>query len=104
MIRLKNSQNGLSVEVQTGFSWTSFFFGFLVPLFRGMYGYAGIVAVASIFTLGFSSLYFPFVINKAQVKMLLEKGYKPASLEDAKQIEALQIGYIAEEVHARIAA
>lgn len=97
MIRLKHSLNGLTLEVKTGFSWTSFFFGAFVPLFRGMYGYAGIMFLAAICTFGLSALYFPFVINKAQVKSLLEKGYKPASYEDARKIEALQIGYTTEE-------
>lgn len=97
MIRMKHSLNGLTVEVKTGFSWTTFFFGTFVPLFRGMYGYAAIVFLCSVCTFGLSGFYFPFVINKAQVKSLLENGYKPASYEDARNIEALRVGYTIEE-------
>jgi hypothetical protein len=104
MIRLKHSQLGLTAEIKKGFSWTTLFFGVFVPLFRGMIGYAGIMFLANICTIGLAGLYFPFVINKAQAKILIEKGYKPASYEDAKLLENLGIGYRSEQVTEQIAA
>lgn len=93
MIKMKNSQTGLSAEVPQGFSWTTFFFGFFVPLFRGLYGYAAINFVAGLVTMGFSNLFFCFVINKHHVKHLIEKGYAPLTPEDMKAVHAMGIGY-----------
>lgn len=93
MIKLKNPQTGLSAEVPRGFSWTTFFFGFFVPLFRGLYGYAAINFVAGLVTFGCSNFFFCFVINKHHVKHLIEKGYTPCTPEDIKAIREMGIGY-----------
>jgi hypothetical protein len=87
MIQLKN-QNGLIENVPTGFSWTTFFFGFFVPLFRGQMGYAAIVAVASIMTFGFAPIVFAFIINKHHAKNLIQKGYVPHSEMDRAYLVA----------------
>lgn len=93
MIRMKHPSTGLMVEAPTGFSWTTFFFGGFVPLFRGMYAYCGIWILASVFTLGLASFVVPFLINKHYVKFLIEKGYKPSSQDDTSAVLNLEIGY-----------
>lgn len=90
MIRFKHP-HGFYKEAPTGFSWTTFFFGFFVPLFRGWYGYAAICFAAAVVTFGFSGLVFPFLINKHYAKHLLEQGYQPDSEQDKLQLQMMGI-------------
>lgn len=76
-----------------GFSWTTFFFRFIVPLVRGDIKWVLIMVAISIAvgvpTMGIgafiSDIVFLFVYNKIYIKELLVKGYKPAN-EDDKDI------------------
>ncbi|MGN7300392.1 DUF2628 domain-containing protein [Ferdinandcohnia sp. SAFN-114] len=87
-ITLKN-QGGLTKTPKLGFSWTTFFFGFIPALIRGDLKWAIIMfilaAVAGTFTLGFGAwipgIIFSFVYNKIYIKDLIEKGYQPANEE-----------------------
>ncbi len=76
-INLKNT-NGALISAPTGFSWTTFFFGFFVPIFRGSAKWFAIMLVLQILSLGFANLVFCFIFNKIWIKELLEKGYIPA--------------------------
>ena len=76
-ISLKNPSNGLVKEVKVGFSWTVFFFGIFVPLFRSDFKWAIIMSLLAMLTMGLSSLVFPFIYNKIYIKEMIEKGYKP---------------------------
>lgn len=81
---------GVTKAVKVGFSWTTLFFGFFVPLLRGDLKWAIIVGILSIalgvFTFGIGGwipgFVFCFVYNKIYIKELLEKGYMPESRED----------------------
>ncbi len=85
--------SGVTKEVKCGFSWTTFFFGFLVPLIRGDLKWAAILFILSLVlgipTMGIGGavcgIVFSFVYNKIYIKELIEKGYKPAT-EDFKNI------------------
>lgn len=87
--------SGVSKEVKVGFSWTTFFFGFIVPLVRGDVKWALIMfvlgVIASVPTMGIGGLVcdiiFAVIYNKIYIKDLLMKGYQPAN-EDAKNILA----------------
>lgn len=72
MIQLKNSHGAIE-NVPT------FFFSFFVPLFRGQIGYAAIMLVAALCTMGFSGFVFPFLINDHHAKNLIKAGYMPVS-------------------------
>ncbi|MCY6354727.1 DUF2628 domain-containing protein [Clostridium sp. ZS2-4] len=82
--------SGVSKEVKYGFSWTTFFFGFIVPLVRGDIKWALIMVTISVVvgvpTMGIggfvSGIIFSFVYNKIYIKELLVKGYKPVTEED----------------------
>lgn len=83
MITLKNDA-GITKTVKVGFSWTVFFFGFFVPLFRGDWKWA-LIMVASeialaILTMGFGSLILHIIFilkyNEWYINDLKEKGYK----------------------------
>ncbi|MBS1983228.1 MAG: hypothetical protein JST16_03570 [Bdellovibrionales bacterium] len=85
-VRLRHHATGLIRECPTGFSWTSFFFGFFVPLLRSWYGFAAIYFCVSIVTGGLSQFVLPFLINKMWMKHLLENGYTPHSDEDRRTL------------------
>ena len=42
LITLENKKTHQLKQAPIGFSWTNFFFGFFVPLFRGDWKWAGI--------------------------------------------------------------
>ena len=74
-IRVKNDIDKRK-EVKLGFSWTMFFFGVFVPLFRGDWKWFLIILIANLFTYGLASVAFAFIYNKIYIDDLLEKGYK----------------------------
>lgn len=83
---LKNPTTNQFKQVKVGFSWTTFFFGFWVPLFRGDWKWLVIFLLADIFfgafTIGFGTFIFDIVIafiyNKLYLNELISQGYKPA--------------------------
>ncbi len=93
-ITLKHD-SGITKQVKVGFSWTTFFFGFLVPLIRGDIKWAVILLLVSgaigVFTLGIGAfvvdIIFSFKYNFIYIKDLVEKGYKPID-ENGQQVLA----------------
>ena len=75
MYTLKND-NGVTKEVKKGLSWTYFFFGSLVPLFRGDFKWLLITLIAAPVTFGLSHFLFFFKYNEWYLNDLQEKGYK----------------------------
>ena len=59
-----------------GFSWTTLFFGFWVPLFRGDWKWCLIMFVLGVVTLGLSGIVFAFIYNKIHLNELVADGYK----------------------------
>lgn len=73
------TSTGACEYVKFGFSWTTFFFGPLVPLFRGDLKYAIIILLTNF-------LIFPIFVwaceyNTRYINSLLERGYYPESAE-----------------------
>lgn len=62
--------------VKDGFSWTTLFFGVLVPLFRGDFKWFLIMLIGSMCTFGLAWLVFPFIYNKYYIEDLIANGYK----------------------------
>ncbi|MBM7643742.1 DUF2628 domain-containing protein [Streptococcus loxodontisalivarius] len=97
-VNLKNPETNQTKSVKVGFSWTTFFFGFFVPLFRADWKWFGIMLgtsllVGIIFTVlnasGGSwavSVGFAFIYNNEYIKDLIKKGWKPVSEEDSSII------------------
>ena len=92
-------KNGFRKEVKVGFSWTVFFFGLFVPLFRGDLKWAAIMFFGTIL-LGFATLgiggavlgiVMSFVYNKIYIKDLIEKGWKPVGEENRLLLEEKNI-------------
>ncbi len=92
----KHEKTGLIKEAPVGFSWTTFFFGFFVPIFRGAWLLAIICILVSIITVGIAWLVFPFIINKLYIKHLLETGYQPRSQNDVVRLN--QIGIVVDSI------
>ena len=86
MIVLKHKESGLMKKCVTGFSWTTFFFGVLVPLVRGDLKWAAILfalgMIIGVPTFGIGALgvhtVFAFVYNKIYIRNLMSRGFVPA--------------------------
>lgn len=77
IINLAN-QMGQVRSAKVGFSWTVFFFGFFVPIFRGDVKWLLIMFISSVLTLWLANLVFSFTYNGTYIRDLLSKGYYPA--------------------------
>ena len=75
-------KGNLTKKGVVGFSWTTFFFGFFVPLFRGDVLWAIVMLLAALFTAGISNLVFCFIYNKRYTENLLKDGFEPAGDSD----------------------
>ncbi|WP_240445870.1 HrgC protein [Helicobacter pylori] len=60
-----------------GFSWTTLFFNFWVPVIRGDARWAVIIFIAALFTSFISNMVFAFIHNKQYTTRLLESDYEP---------------------------
>lgn len=80
-IFFENPHTGAKKDAPVGFSWTTFFFGFFVPLVRGDWKWALLMILLAIFTLGFAMIYSWFAYNKHYIKDLIGHGYKAKSVQ-----------------------
>lgn len=73
-------KNGHKKVITTGFSWTSLFFGVLVPLIRA--DLAGFLIQCSLgfFTMGLSWIIIPFTYNDSYENRLKADGWEVASV------------------------
>lgn len=92
-----NLTNGFAVKTApVGFSWTTLFFGFFVPLLRGDWMWAAIILVANIFSYGLASIVFAFVYNKIYMKSLFSKGFYIHNMEPniTEDVVKNYVGYL----------
>ena len=80
-VNLKNSI-GVMKTAKVGFSWTTFFFGAWVQLFRGNWGEFFKWFFLNPITLGIWGLIQCWTTNKKTIVILIEKGYEPATEAD----------------------
>ena len=88
-ITLKYGNTGAKKQAKVGFSWTSLFFGALVPLIRGDVRWALIHICLTVFTFGVFYFVFPFIYNKKYIHRLLEKGWVAATDDDSKALTSV---------------
>lgn len=80
-VKLKNNV-GVVKEAKVGFSWTTFFFGGWVALFRGQWGELIKWWLLNPITLFIWGVVQCWTSNNKFVISLIEKGYEPASDKD----------------------
>ena len=80
-VKLKNNV-GVVKEVKVGFSWTTFFFGGWVAIFRGQWGEVLKWFFLNPITIGIWGLVQCWTMNKKTIHLLIEKGYEPATEND----------------------
>jgi hypothetical protein len=82
-ITLKHSTSHVVKEQKLGFSWTTFFFGGWVAIFRGQWGEVLKWFLLNPITLGIWGIVQCWTTNKKTIVSFLEKGYLPATEKDA---------------------
>ncbi|MCF1784218.1 DUF2628 domain-containing protein [Lactobacillus mulieris] len=94
IVNLKNPATNQFKQCKVGFSWTMFFFGFWVPLFRGDWKWLIIMLlldIIGIFTLGLvtaiANIAMAFLYNKFYVEDLTKQGFEP---QDKASIDILR--------------
>ena len=98
-IRVKNDI-GKTKEIKIGFSWSTFFFGVFVPLFRGDWKWFLIIIgidlaltiTGLIFIMPLLMLGLAFFYNRLHAKDLYNKGYRGLTPEENQEL----IKYIAD--------
>lgn len=75
-----------------GFSWTTLFFGFFVPLFRGDVKWFLIMLILSLLSMGFAQLILAFLYNRIYTREKLREGFYPA--DDFSKSMLLKKGFI----------
>jgi hypothetical protein len=83
-ILLKHKDSGIRKTARLGWSWTYYYFGFLVPIFRGEITIAVLHLVITIFTLGLFQIIWSFLYNKQHMTRLLTSGW---ILSDSLEVE-----------------
>lgn len=99
-ITMMNNSNQVR-QSGIGFSWTTFLFGFFVPLYRKDWMtfsiYFGIMLMSLAFPpIAFITILAPFLYNKYYLKRLLNDGYYPTSDEQAKILVGFKVATVEE--------
>jgi hypothetical protein len=91
-VLIEHQQSGLVRKGYVGYCWTYFFFGWLVPIFRGEIGVGVMHFFLTTFTIGFFQIVMPFLYNKQFMTRQLTSGWR-LSDEEAVMAEArLRLG------------
>lgn len=84
-VQVRHVQSGKTKRVYVGWSWTYWYFGWLVPLFRGEWWVALRHCLWGVLTLGLFSLVGSFFYNQQQLKRCLRSGWV---LDDTPEVLA----------------
>ena len=91
-IKVKHKQSGVEKYCHAGYSWTYFFFGFFVPIFRGEISIGVFHLIFSIVTFGIFQLIMPFLYNKQYSTRLLNNSWSLNDSEVNNEIAREKIG------------
>jgi hypothetical protein len=84
-VRLRNTTGGVVKVGRLGWSWTYFYFGFWVPLFRSEIGIAALHLLFTLVTFGLFQPVWSFLYNKQQMTRLLTSGWEVDDSEEVRQ-------------------
>lgn len=100
IVNLKNPATNQFKQVKAGFSWTMFFFGFWVPLFRGDWKWLIIMLLLDIIGLftfgivtGVANIVMSFLYNKLYIQDLISSGYKPTDKASVNILQQKNIAF-----------
>ena len=96
-IKVKHKESGVEGFCFIGYSWTYFFFGFFVPIFRGEISTGGFHLILSIVTFGLFQLVMPFLYNKQYSIRLLTNSWVLDDSEEKNSLARLKIGISSEK-------
>ena len=96
-IKVKHKESGVEKPCFIGYSWTYFFFGFFVPIFRGEISIGVFHLIFSIVTFGVFQLVMPFLYNKQYSIRLLTNSWVLNDSEEKNSLAKLKIGISSEE-------
>ena len=91
-IKVKHKQSGVEKYCHVGYSWTYFFFGFFVPIFRGEISIGIFHLIFSIITFGIFQLIMSFLYNKQSSIRLLTNGWELNDTEENNTMARFRIG------------
>ena len=91
-IVVKHKESGIKKRCFIGYSWTYFFFGFFVPIFRGEISIGIFHLIFSIVTFGLFQLVMPFLYNKQASVRLLLNGWELNDTEENNLLASTKIG------------
>ena len=92
-VMIKHASSGLVKTGKYGFSWTYFFFGWLVPLIRGELQVALLHVIFTMVTLGIWQFINAFLYNKQYMTRLLTAGWELSDTDERNMAakQSLQI-------------
>ncbi len=91
-IKLKHGGSGISKTAKLGWSWTYFYCGFLVPVFRGEILIGVLHLIITMFTFGFFQIIFSFLYNKQHISRLLTNGWVLNDTEENNRFAKEKLG------------
>jgi hypothetical protein len=91
-IKVKHKQSGVEKYCHTGYSWTYFFFGFFVPIFRGEISIGAFHLIFTLISFGLFQLVMPFLYNKQSSIRLLTGGWDLNDTEKNNTSAKVRIG------------
>jgi|TARA_B100001250_G_scaffold414503_1_gene453308 hypothetical protein len=91
-IRVIHKESGIKKSCYVGYSWTYFFFGFFVPIFRGEISIGIFHLIFSIVTFGLFQLVMPFLYNKQASVRLLLNGWELNDTAEKNLLASTKIG------------
>ncbi|EKZ98656.1 hypothetical protein D769_14178 [Cupriavidus sp. HMR-1] len=91
-VLIRHQSSGLVKKGYVGYCWTYFFFGWLVPTFRGEIGIGIMHLILTAFTFGFFQIVMPFLYNKQFMTRQLTSGWQLSDDETAMSVARIKLG------------
>ena len=91
-INVKHNESGIQKNCFVGYSWTYFFFGFFVPIFRGEISIGVFHLIFSLVTFGIFQLIMPFLYNKQYMTRMLTNGWVLDGSDSDKVLAGTALG------------